>query len=387
MVFDREVKPAILKGTVSASMKKRTYSIEVSINVDDDTILDVSCTCPRGLVKCHHIAALCIYGHHNVSVTDQACRWSAPSMSTEEDVKTIAELYPKQKTYHAICGDIPEENITNFLTKLGQGNVVGYSWLLRAESEVDVEDILPSVENLVFSKEYLEASDRDLFLREKLCLTQNKVKEVVNKTIGQAKNENWLIARKNRLTASNFGAVLAAVNRQRYPPSLFKKLLNGYDLSLVMAIQWGKEHENVALNTFSDAFDNMDIIPTGLWLDESGFLGASPDGLCGDSAIVEVKCPYKFRAVSLSEALRNDKSYIIYKEGDATLMNYNHDYYHQIQGQLHLTKRDVCYLVVWTPNECEVVSVPIKVGWEPNLEILRSFYLNRFIPHVAGINK
>ncbi|KAG5872947.1 hypothetical protein JTB14_001175 [Gonioctena quinquepunctata] len=154
-----------------------------------------------------------------------------------------------------------------------------------------------------------------------------------------------------------------------------------------MAIQWGKEHENVALNTFSDAFDNMDIIPTGLWLDESGFLGASPDGLCGDSAIVGVKCPYKFRAVSLSEALRNDKSYIIYREGDATLMNYNHDYYHQIQGQLHLTKRNVCYLVVWTPNECEVVSVPIEIGWEPNLEILRSFYLNRFIPHVAGINK
>ncbi|KAG5865772.1 hypothetical protein JTB14_004149 [Gonioctena quinquepunctata] len=341
MVFDREVKPKILKGTVSASMKKRTYSIEVSINVDDDTILDVSCTCPRGLVKCHHIAALCIYGHHNVSVTGQ-----------------------HQKTYHAICGDIPKENITNFLTELGQGNDVGYSWLLRPESEVDVDDILPSVENLVFSKEYLEASDRDPFLREKFCLAQNKVKEVVNKTIGQAKNENWHIARKNRLTASNFGAVLAAV----------------------MTIQRGKEHENVALNTFSDAFDNIDIIPLGLWLDESGFLGASPDGLCGDTAIVEVKYPYKFRAVSLSEALRNDKSYIIYKEGDATLMNYNHDYYHQIQGQLHLTKRDICYLVVWTPNECEVVSVPIEVGWEPNLEILRSFHLNRFIPHVAGIN-
>ncbi|KAG5862731.1 hypothetical protein JTB14_035589 [Gonioctena quinquepunctata] len=107
------------------------------------------------------------------------------------------------------------------------------------------------------------------------------------------------------------------------------------------------------------AFDNMDIIPTGLWLDESGFLGASPDGLCGDSAIVEVKCPYKFRAfISLCEALRNDKGYISYKEGDQTPKNYNHDYYHQIQGQLHLTKRDVCYLVVWTPNECEVVSVP-----------------------------
>ncbi|KAG5866625.1 hypothetical protein JTB14_035102 [Gonioctena quinquepunctata] len=195
------------------NVKSMVFDREVSINVDNDTILDVSCTCPRGLVKCHHIAALCIYGHHNVSVTDQACRWSAPR----------------------------------------QGNVVGYSWLLRPESEVDVEDILPSVENLVFSKEYLEASDRDLFLREKLCLTQNKVKEVVNKTIGQAKNENWLIARKNRLTAT---------------------------------IQWGKEHQNVALNTFSDAFDNMDIIPTGLWLDESGFLGASPDGLCGDSLLL-----------------------------------------------------------------------------------------------------
>lgn len=116
-------------------------------------------------------------------------------------------------------------------------------------------------------------------------------------------HENWLIARKHRLTASNFGAVLAACKRNRYPSSLFKKLVEGYDLSTALAVQWGKEHEKIALETFTAASNEVEVVLSGFWVEASGFLGASPDGLCGDSAIVEVKCSYKFRNCSLTEAL------------------------------------------------------------------------------------
>ena len=34
-------------------------------------------------------------------------------------------------------------------------------------------------------------------------------------------------------------------------------------------------------------------VQTGVWLHESGVLGASPDGLVGDDAVLECKCPYK----------------------------------------------------------------------------------------------
>nr|CAI5858523.1 unnamed protein product [Callosobruchus analis] len=38
------------------------------------------------------------------------------------------------------------------------------------------------------------------------------------------------------------------------------------------------------------------------------------------------------------------------------VLNTDHDYYHQIQGNLWLTNRNICYLVIWTPNE-SLISV------------------------------
>ena len=54
--------------------------------------------------------------------------------------------------------------------------------------------------------------------------------------------------RKGRLKANNFGVVCKAVERNSYPPSLFKRLLGlgQFDLSKVMSVQWGTDHEDEA---------------------------------------------------------------------------------------------------------------------------------------------
>ncbi|CAI6358908.1 unnamed protein product [Macrosiphum euphorbiae] len=51
---------------------------------------------------------------------------------------------------------------------------------------------------------------------------------------------------------------------------------------------------------------NVNVIPTGLWLANNGFLGASPDGLINSDYIVEIKCPWKFRNKALDIELKND---------------------------------------------------------------------------------
>ncbi|KAF5273760.1 hypothetical protein FQR65_LT17082 [Abscondita terminalis] len=165
MLFNKEVKPALLKGTVT-------------IDVEDEVILHATCICPRGLVKCHHMVSLCIYAHHNVSITDQECAWAAPSKSVDDEIKTIRDLYPQKRLYTAVCGEVPNNNVENFLNKLGPANVVGYSWLLRPQPTIDVDDILPSIENIIFSKEYFEASHQRNFITEKCCLSQEQIKEV-----------------------------------------------------------------------------------------------------------------------------------------------------------------------------------------------------------------
>lgn len=151
----------------------------------------------------------------------------------------------------------------------------------------------------------------------------------------------------------------------------------------IKAIQWGRDHEQEAIAAFASS-ENLSVMPTGFWLHECGFLGASPDGLVGNDAIVEVKCPYQYRDSSMMENIKHSKNYILVadSEGNVTI-NKNHAYYWQIQGQLYITKRNVCHLVVWTPKELFIVEVE-KEDFQENILILQQFYLNEYIPFILG---
>lgn len=98
-----------------------------------------------------------------------------------------------------------------------------------------------------------------------------------------------------------------------------------------------------------------------------------------------LKCPYKYRDSSLTEVLKHDKSYIIYKNDEGTTeVNTSHPYWDQIQGQLHITKRRTCYLVVWTPAHCEIVVISRDDEWSQNIQILKNFYIQHCLKMVSG---
>jgi len=136
---------------------------------------------------------------------------------------------------------------------------------------------------------------------------------------------------------------------------------------------------------------------TGLWLHPSGLLGASPDGFVGSDCIIEIKCPYAHRKTkdlkkSLSQKpVRKSEEYIVCWSEKHQEYNINeaHEYYHQIQGQLHITQRKLCYLVIWAPSDKEnplsnVEIIPIKIsdGWASNLEKMLHFHEKWLLPHL-----
>lgn len=179
-------------------------------------------------------------------------------------------------------------------------------------------------------------------------MTEEEIKSLASETIGQHLNSMWLIKRRCRITASNFGLILNAIQRNRYPPFFFKKLIGTYKLDGIKAIQWGRENEKHAIEEFEQVTGKI-VSVTGLWLHSSGVMGASPDGLVGQDTIIEVKCPYSYRNDLLIHGLKNNKSYIIYYDEDGFIkINTNHEYYAQIQGQLCILPRQICYLVIWT---------------------------------------
>ncbi|KAK4882472.1 hypothetical protein RN001_005791 [Aquatica leii] len=345
-------------------MKKKSYRVEISIF--DGQIMSSSCDCPRGLDTCHHMCAIAFFVHYNVSITDLAC----------SGMFNILNFKP-------ISNDIEEIHITAFYEDLKECGPTGFSWLLSPDPIINSSDYeTPNIKNILFSKEFHLTKNKNEYLKQKLALTLDAVLKIKDITIGQIDNPLWLITRKNRLTASNFGKVLRAHRRAKYPPSLFKTLSGTYNLHVIKQIQWGRNNEKVAISAF-EKLHSRSVIQSGIWLSLSGVLGASPDGIVED-AVVEVKCPYKYRNNKLYDAIKNEKNYIITIENGSYIINKNHDYYHQIQGKLYMCNKLKCYLIVWTCIDIVIVMIEKDLQWISNINILENFFFDKFVPYLLA---
>ncbi|XP_062586339.1 uncharacterized protein LOC134247962 isoform X1 [Saccostrea cucullata] len=197
-------------------------------------------------------------------------------------------------------------------------------WILSPEPPVPTLAV-PLVEDLISSQEFISAENPIAWMKQKLMINEQEIQQIACLTTGQKENCMWSSVRKNRSTASNFGCVLAAIKRNRYPVSLYKRLCSAYDLSKKDAIIWGTCNEKVAIEkyrTFGDAV----VEPTGIWLHCNGVLGSSPDGLIRCPAafgfsyqnpgladilemsnvkpeILEVKCPFSAKNMTIPEAI------------------------------------------------------------------------------------
>ncbi|KAB0803063.1 hypothetical protein PPYR_00033 [Photinus pyralis] len=77
------------------SIKTNKKKVNITLNKSGE-ITDGNCTSSRG-IKCHHLAALALFGHYNISVTDKLCTWNMPK-SKNVEVKTAKDMYVSCKT-------------------------------------------------------------------------------------------------------------------------------------------------------------------------------------------------------------------------------------------------------------------------------------------------
>lgn len=113
------------------------------------------------------------------------------------------------------------------------------------------------------------------------------------------RTEDWFKARAGKVTASRVADIMAktktgySASRQNYAAQLVAERLTGTPAESFSnaAMQWGTDTEPMARAAYEMA--------TGHFVTEVGFIphpdiefaGASPDGLIGDDALVEIKCP------------------------------------------------------------------------------------------------
>ena len=161
---------------------------------------------------------------------------------------------------------------------------------------------------------------------------------ILNHTQGSAE---WLESRKGRITGSRFkdardrlksGAPSKAciayamdVARERCGGKAPEKFQNA-------AMRFGTEQEPLARQAYEEATGNL-VEEVGFIVDEEGHVGLSPDGLCGDDGVIEIK------TMVGSETL-----FTAVADGDIS------EYIDQCNGYLWLLGRKWVDLCLWAPD-------------------------------------
>ena len=158
----------------------------------------------------------------------------------------------------------------------------------------------------------------------------------------EQRTDDWFAARLGKVTASSLHKVLArtktgyGADRANYLTQLvLERVTNSKAEGYINAeMQWGIDQEPFARAAYE--------AHTGVLVDEIGFMphptiemsGASPDGLVGDSGMVEIKCPSSKTALEcwLSDDPVESK------------------YFAQMQWQMACAGRDWCDYVVFDPR-------------------------------------
>lgn len=122
--------------------------------------------------------------------------------------------------------------------------------------------------------------------------------------------------------------------------------------------RYGIQYESVAKDVF-EAITNLKVMPCGIFVDQYlNFLAGSPDGIIRDDGIIEIKCPSRIKNTTPQEAakMKMIKYLTINKKGEIKLKR-TFQYYYQVQGQLHITQRQYCFFIVWTPNGSHIYII------------------------------
>ncbi|CAG9770188.1 unnamed protein product [Ceutorhynchus assimilis] len=218
-------------------------------------------------------------------------------------------------------------------------------------------------------KTFLQELEKDIGVVE--VLTQD-----------QRNAELWFQERKKRLTASNFGRIIKlrdTTNREKVVNNLLFSTFKGN-----FATKYGQDNEPNAIKDFEQMTGKI-VKKSGLIIHKDHpFLAASPDGLIvKENALVEVKCPYKAQNSTIEEAVnKGEITYVTYEDGKLTLKR-QHEYYYQVQGQLHVTGKTHCYFVVWTPKGLAFEMIQSDDDcWDRMFDKLEKFYFDHMLPEI-----
>ena len=217
-------------------------------------------------------------------------------------------------------------------------------------------------------------------------LSQSEATALEQRTITQASCAEWFAARSHRITASQCGKI---IKRKREVTSKFLAGIFGRKDLHTEATEYGKSHENAAKLAYTSKKKNIHLHDCGLVVHQNfNFLGASPDGKVCDSGltgILEIKCPYSARDMSVVQAATNLANFCLGFNDNLLKLKENPDYFIQVQVQLMTTEAPFCDFVVYTSCNVYIERVLPDVHMQQEmLNKLSHFYSSHALPYLKN---
>ncbi|XP_050547414.1 uncharacterized protein LOC126909076 isoform X1 [Daktulosphaira vitifoliae] len=247
-------------------------------------------------------------------------------------------------------------------------------------------------ETVVFDKDY---ENKKKYFLQSLKKNKSEIETFERSTIHFFDKELWFKERRKRLSASQFHHACSfkqtsnkAAFLKRAMRIRSEKFENcEHEDTTSYSAHYGRINEPKAKELFEKIMD-LQIEPCGVFIDEFlNYLTAKPDGLIGKDGIVEIKCPLNAQNIIPKLAIKYKViKYVHYDENGDLVLKRNSDIFYQIQGELHITKRQYCYLIIWTLKGiayCKILQD--DKFWNDNMEErLIYFYENIMIPEIIN---
>ncbi|KYN28602.1 hypothetical protein ALC57_01994 [Trachymyrmex cornetzi] len=340
------------KGVVHAQMyKKVTYNVHLKI-ANDATIEATHCECAAGeggSAHCKHVIVVLLGIEQMVREGDiilsQACTqklqtFHQPKKKYQGTPLKAACLKSVYRCNHIQFGPRPPKykgkNIKERLHNLCASfhSNMPFKHLLVPANPYGVE----------LDHTYSKMNPKNKFLQYMLLrnVTQEDIVKIEIETRGQSNNPLWFAHRKIRITASHFKDCCMVKNEEA-AKSLALRLLNPKKIHSE-ALDHGIINEPVAIRKYIEyTKTKMEIEESGLIVSkERPYLAVSPDRLLGPNCLIEVKCSYTSRNREINPIT---VPYLYFKEENVLCLKRDHQYMYQIQGQLFVVNKEICYLV------------------------------------------
>lgn len=178
----------------------------------------------------------------------------------------------------------------------------------------------------------------------------------------EQRSKEWFQKRKGKITGSAVGAILG-LNPYTKKEDVLRRMVREYhgypsEFTGNIATDYGTNNESNAIGSFELNYD-LSVTETGFHVHPVyDWLGASPDGLVGDSSIIEIKCPFSRRKDALFKSIDEQPHY-----------------YAQVQIELYCTERKSAFFLQWSPYGYKLEMVDIDEKWiDENVPKLYDFY-------------